>query len=57
MTILHVFKSQPDDSTKTLMDIVSSNNDKKVFHLYEDDPDYGKLIDEIFGCDKIICWW
>jgi hypothetical protein len=57
MTILHVFKSQPDDTTNTLVDIISGNSGKKAFMLYEDEPDYEKLIDQIFESDKVICWW
>lgn len=57
MTLLHIYKSQPDDSTRTLVDIVSKNNDTKEFILYDEEADYEKLVDQIFSCDKIICWW
>ena len=57
MTTLHVFKSEPDETTNTLVDIVSKTDDKKVFMLYKEEADYEKLIDQIFECDKIVCWW
>lgn len=57
MTILHIFKSVPDELTKTLSDIVSENNDVVSFNLYEDQADYEKLIDLIFETKKNICWW
>ena len=57
MTLLHIYKSQPDESTRSLVDIVSKNNDKREFILYDQEADYEKLVDQIFECDKIICWW
>jgi hypothetical protein len=57
MTTLHVFKSEPDKITTTLVDLVSASDDKREFNLYGEKPDYEGLIDQIFECDKIICWW
>ena len=57
MTILHIFKSEPDKTTNTLVDIVSKGNDTKVFQLFEEEADYEMLIDQIFESDKAVCWW
>ena len=57
MNILHIFKSEPDKTTNTLVDILSEGNDKEVFSLFHEDADYEMLIDKIFGNDKVISWW
>jgi hypothetical protein len=57
MKLLHILKSEPDNSTKTLIDILSAGEEATSFALYEDNPDYENLIDLVFDHDKIISWW
>jgi len=59
MKILHIYKTEPDNTTKTLVDIVSEGKEITEFPLYQGDPDYGRLIDLIFehDHDKVISWW
>ena len=59
MNILHIFKSEPDETTQTLAAIVSEGKEISEFSLYQGEPDYGKLIDLIFehDHDKVISWW
>jgi hypothetical protein len=57
MKILNIFKSEPDDVTKTLVDIVSQDEEATAFPLYGEDPDYENLLDLIFENDSIISWW
>ena len=57
MKILHILKSEPDDNTLTLMEILSQGEDKTEFKLYGEKADYEKLIDSIFEHDKILSWW
>ena len=57
MKLLHILKSKPDHTTKTLIDIISEGEEATVFNLYNKPADYGKLIDLIFEHDKIISWW
>ena len=57
MKILHVYRSQPDDDTKKLVEIVSEGNDSDSFDLAVDSPDYDALVDKVFAADKTICWW
>lgn len=57
MKLLHILKSEPDQNTKILIDIISEGEEITIFPLYTDDPDYEKLIDLIFEHDKIISWW
>ncbi|MFC1821164.1 hypothetical protein ACFL9T_00520 [Thermodesulfobacteriota bacterium] len=57
MKILHTLKSEPDETTKAFIEATSDGEESTVFPLYEEDPDYEKLIDLIFENDKVISWW
>ena len=57
MKILHVYRSQPDDDTKKLVEIVSEGREADSFDLAVDNPDYDQLVDKVFAADQTICWW
>lgn len=57
MKILHLLKTPPDDTTRLLKELVSEGQDITEISLYEEQPDYEKLIDLIFAHDKVISWW
>ena len=57
MKILHILKTETDEITKTLMDAVTKGEESSVFNLYENDPDYGHLLDLVFENDKVVSWW
>ena len=57
MNYLYVYKTEPDDTTRKLADGLAEGNEVTEFKLYEDDPDYAKLVDLIFENDKVISWW
>ena len=57
MKILHVYRSQPDDDTKKLVEIVSEGREVESFDLAADSPDYDQLVDKILAADQTICWW
>ncbi len=58
MKVLHILKSEPDENTKTLMDLMSEGEETTVYPLYDDaGADYEKLIDLIFDHDKVVSWW
>ena len=57
MKILNVYRSEPDDTTKKLVAVVSEGNEAESFDLNVDAPDYDKLVDMVFDADKTICWW
>jgi len=57
MKILNVYRSEPDESTKKLVEIVSRDRESDSFDLNVDSPDYDQLVDKIMGADKTICWW
>ena len=57
MKILNVYRSEPDESTKKLVEIVSRDRESDSFDLNVDSPDYDQLVDKIMAADKTICWW
>ena len=57
MKILHIYKTEPDETTKTLAGILSEGKKVTEFPLYQGEPDYENLIDVIFDHDKVITWW
>jgi len=57
MKLLHILKSEPDDNTRTLMDILSEGEEATEFSLYDEPADYDKLVDMIFDHDRVITWW
>jgi hypothetical protein len=57
MKVLNVYRSQPDDTTKKLVEIVTRDRDSDTFDLNVDSPDYDQLVDKIMDADKTICWW
>ncbi len=59
MKVLHILKTEPDDNTRTLMSAFgeSQGEEATIFKLFDEQPNYEKLIDHIFEHDKIISWW
>jgi hypothetical protein len=57
MKILHILKTEPDEETRTLMELISKGEKSTTFSLYESGPDYAKLLDLIFENDRTISWW
>ncbi len=57
MKILNVYRSEPDDTVKKLVEIVTRDRESDTFDLGADNPDYSVLVDKIFAADQTICWW
>ena len=57
MKILHILKSEPDDNTRVLIDILSQDRDAVLYPLYEEDADYEQMLDLVFDSDQVISWW
>ncbi len=57
MKILNIYRSEPDETTKKLAEIVNRDRDSDTFDLNTDSPDYDALVDKIFEADQTICWW
>jgi hypothetical protein len=57
MKILNVYRSEPDEVTKKLVEIITRDREEDTFDLNVDNPDYETLVDKIFDADQTICWW
>jgi hypothetical protein len=57
MKILHVYRSEPSDTTKKLVEIVSEGRESDSFDLTAENPDYDALVDMVTAADQTICWW
>ena len=57
MKILNVYRSEPDETVKKLVEIVTRDRDVDSFNLMDSAPDYDVLVDKIFEADQTICWW
>ncbi|MEA1992050.1 MAG: hypothetical protein U9N58_07635 [Thermodesulfobacteriota bacterium] len=57
MKILHVYRSEPTDDVKKLVEILSRDRDAKEFNLYVGDPNYDILVQMINEADKTVSWW
>jgi hypothetical protein len=57
MKILNVYKSEPDETVKKLVEIVTRDRETDTFNLNTESPDYDALVEKIFEADQTICWW
>ena len=57
MKMLHVYRSEPSEDTKKLVEIVSEGRESDSFDLTADSPDYAILVDKVMAADQTICWW
>ena len=57
MKILQVYRSEPNDDVKTLVEILNRDRESDEFKLYDGSPDYSVLVEKIFAADQTVCWW
>ena len=58
MKILHILRSEPDETVERLIGNMSDKEDETtVKSLYKKEIDWQRLIDDIFSHEKIVCWW
>ena len=57
MKLLNVYRSEPNEEVKQLVEIVSEGREAQSFDLNVDAPDYDKLVDMVWEADQTICWW
>ena len=57
MNILHILRSEPDDTVEKFTVAMSMEDTASVVMLYEEPVDWPTLVDKIFENDKVICWW
>jgi hypothetical protein len=57
MKILQVYRSEPNNEVKTLVQILNRDRESDEFNLNVETPDYDVLVNKIFAADKTVCWW
>ena len=57
MKILNIYRSEPDEAVKKLVEIVTRDRESDTFDLNVATPDYDQLVDKIMDADQTICWW
>ncbi len=57
MMILHIQRSEPDDTVRKLIREVSKGRDSKEVSLCREAVDYDQLLEDIFTSDRVISWW
>ena len=57
MEILHLLRSQPNDTVGNLMVNITNGDRSRVVELFEEDINWAMLVDDIMSSDKVICWW
>lgn len=59
--ILHILKSEPDETIIKVIEALSGEEGAAVISLYEDKisgtkTNWLRLVDDIFAYDQVICW-
>lgn len=57
MKILHILRSEPDETVTEMMEAITNGDHSKSTPLYNGEVDWSQLVDDIFSCDKVISWW
>jgi hypothetical protein len=57
MKILHVYRSEPTDDVKKLVEILSRDRDASEFKLYQGNTNYDELVSAIYSNDQTVSWW
>ncbi len=55
--ILHVYRSEPSDDVKKLVEILSRDRDAEEIKLYVGEPNYDILVQKVFEADQTVCWF
>ena len=56
MTVLHIFRSAPDEVVRTLAQAQAPDAAVIAVRLDEAPVDYDRLVDLIFQSDRVYCW-
>ena len=57
MKILHIFRTEPDETVEDIVKAIINGDESKVLELYKGDIDWSRVVDDIFSHEKIISWW
>jgi len=55
--ILHILRSEPDETVQRFTEVLSMEATASVVMLYEAAVDWPAVVDKIFENDTVICWW
>ncbi len=60
--ILHILKCKPDETVTGLIEALGNEDEVAGVSLYQDEisgaaVNWPRLVEDIFGYDRIICWW
>jgi hypothetical protein len=53
---LHIFRSEPDEQVRELIQEITDGESMQIA-LHEEDVDYDQLVDTLFSHDQVISWW
>jgi hypothetical protein len=56
MTTLHIFRNEPDQQVRELIQAITPGEIRLVV-LYDEVVDYDQLVEAIFSHDRVISWW
>lgn len=56
MKLLHIYKTEPDDTTTTLVKALNEGNDVTEVRLYDEPVDYDLVLKLVFENDRSISW-
>ena len=57
MKVLHIFRTEPDETVKNIVKSTTNGDESIVLELYQDNIDWSRLVDEIFSHQKVVSWW
>lgn len=57
MKVLHILRSEPDDTVRQLIRDVGAGENNTVFPLHRGPVNYDALVREIFEAERVISWW
>ena len=60
--VLHILKSEPDETVSRVIAAQSFEEEVAVVSLYRDEitghaVNWSRLVEDIFTYDRVICWW
>ncbi len=55
--IVHLLRSEKDETTRLLIAGVSENQESIEVDLNSEVVDYDNLVKDIFESEQVICWW
>jgi hypothetical protein len=57
MKMLHVYRSEPSEDVKKLVEILNRDREAQEFRLYIGEPNYDMLVKMVYDADKTVTWW